>query len=213
MTNLGAAVVRGLAIAAILVAGGVVASAVGLPASNGARCSGGKRDADADRPRRRGPRGVDRGRHLRRRRAGSMALGLPVADGVALLVGNAVEAYGAAPPLIAAGRTARFAVTAAAGHRVRQAFATVLGGTVLANADPKIIGAAQAVAAGAVLAVVSLAIVPHAFETVSRRSAVATVAASSPARRSAETTFHRRCRNERRRPATAMPMEVERCPR
>jgi membrane associated rhomboid family serine protease len=57
------------------------------------------------------------------------------------------------------------------------AFATVLGGTVLADADPKIIGAAPAAgAAGAVLGVVSIAIVLHAFETVSRRAASATVA-------------------------------------
>jgi zinc transporter ZupT len=56
------------------------------------------------------------------------------------------------------------------------AFATVLGGTVLADADAQIIGAARAVAAGAVLAVVSIAIVPHAFEAVSRQVALATVA-------------------------------------
>jgi ZIP family zinc transporter len=113
----------------------------------------------------------------------SMALGLTIADGevgvallVGILVGNVVEAYGAAQPIIAAGRTARFAITLLLAIGFALAFATVLGGTVLADADPKIIGTAQAIAAGAVLAVVSIAIVPHAFETVSRQVASATVA-------------------------------------
>jgi zinc transporter ZupT len=44
----------------------------------------------------------------------------------------------------------------------------VLGGTALADASGEVVGTAQAVAAGAVLAVVSVAIVPHAFEEVSR---------------------------------------------
>jgi hypothetical protein len=51
----------------------------------------------------------------------------------------------------------------------------VLGGTVLADARGELVGTAQAVAAGAVLAVVSIAIVPHAFATVSRQVASATV--------------------------------------
>lgn len=113
----------------------------------------------------------------------SMALGLTLADGelgvallVGILVGNGVEAYGAAQPIIASGRTARFAITLVLAIGLALAFATVLGGTVLAGADPRIIGAAQAVAAGAVLAVVSIAIVPHAFQTVSRQVASATVA-------------------------------------
>jgi hypothetical protein len=45
---------------------------------------------------------------------------------------------------------------------------TVLGGTVLADADPTIVGTAQAVASGAVLAVISVAIIPHVFSEVSR---------------------------------------------
>jgi zinc transporter ZupT len=38
------------------------------------------------------------------------------------------------------------------------------------------VGTAQAVAAGAVLAVVTIAVIPHAFDEVSRRVATATVA-------------------------------------
>jgi hypothetical protein len=53
--------------------------------------------------------------------------------------------------------------------------AVLLGGTVLADASPELVGVAQAVAAGAVLAVVSIAIVPHAFAEVSRLVATATV--------------------------------------
>jgi zinc transporter ZupT len=56
------------------------------------------------------------------------------------------------------------------------AFATVLGGTVLADASPNLVGTAQAVAAGAVLAVISIAVIPHAFEEVSSVVATATVA-------------------------------------
>jgi hypothetical protein len=60
-----------------------------------------------------------------------MALGLTVADGevgVALLVGSVVEAYGAAQPLIAAGRTARLAMTLLLAIGFARAFAAVLGG-------------------------------------------------------------------------------------
>lgn len=113
----------------------------------------------------------------------SIALGLTIAEGgigVALLagvlVGNVVEAYGAAQPIIAGGHTRRFAVTLLTAIGLALAFATVLGGTVLAEASAGLIGTAQAVAAGAVLAVVSIAIVPHAFSEVNRVVASATVA-------------------------------------
>ena len=55
------------------------------------------------------------------------------------------------------------------------ALATVVGGTVLADASPELIGTAQAMAAGAVLAVVAIAIIPHAFDEVSSLVAIATV--------------------------------------
>ncbi len=113
----------------------------------------------------------------------SVALGLTIAEdelGVALLagvlVGNVVEAYGAAQPIIAGGRSPRFAVGLLGGIGLALALATVLGGTVLADASGELIGTAQGVAAGAVLAVVSIAVIPHAFEEVSRLTAVTTVA-------------------------------------
>jgi zinc transporter, ZIP family len=112
----------------------------------------------------------------------SIALGLTVAEGeigVALLagvlVGNVVEAYGAAQPIIAGGRTRRFAIELLGAIGLALAVAVLLGGTVLADASPELVGVAQAVAAGAVLAVVSIAIVPHAFAEVSRLVATATV--------------------------------------
>jgi hypothetical protein len=46
---------------------------------------------------------------------------------------------------------------------------------LLADASGELVGTAQAVAAGAVMAVVTIAIVPHAFEEVSRMVAAATV--------------------------------------
>jgi ZIP family zinc transporter len=112
----------------------------------------------------------------------SIALGLTVAEGevgVALLagivVGNVVEAYGAAQPILAGGRARRFAISLLGAIGAALAVATIVGGTVLADASPELIGTAQAVAAGAVLAVVSIAIIPHAFEEVSGLVAMATV--------------------------------------
>jgi len=113
----------------------------------------------------------------------SIALGLTVAEGgvgvallAGILIGNVVEAYGAAQPIVAGGRSRRFAVTLLTALGFALAFATVLGGTVLADASPELIGSAQALAAGAVLAVVSIAVIPHAFEEVSSLVATATVA-------------------------------------
>ncbi len=112
----------------------------------------------------------------------SIALGLTVAQGaigfallVGILVGNVVEAYGAAQPIIAGGRSKRFAVGLLGGIGIALAMATVLGGTVLADASPALIGSAQAFAAGAVLAVVSISIIPHAFSEVSGLVAFASV--------------------------------------
>jgi ZIP family zinc transporter len=112
----------------------------------------------------------------------SIALGLTIAEGeiglallVGIVVGNVVEAYGAAQPIAAGGHTRRFAVGLLGGIGLALALATFLGGTVLADASPELIGGAQALAAGAVLAVVSIAIVPHAFEEVSSQVAIATM--------------------------------------
>jgi zinc transporter, ZIP family len=113
----------------------------------------------------------------------SIALGLTIAEGevgVALLagvlIGNLVESYGAAQPIVLGGKSKGFAVGLLATIGLALAIATVLGGTVFADASDDFIGTAQAVAAGAVLAVVSIAVIPHAFKEVSRMVAVATVA-------------------------------------
>jgi zinc transporter, ZIP family len=112
----------------------------------------------------------------------SIALGLTVAAGqvgVALLagvlIGNVVEAYGAAQPIIAAGHSRGVAVALLAGIGLALAGATVLGGTVLADASPALIGGAEALASGAVLAVVSVSIIPYAFSEVSSMVAAAAV--------------------------------------
>jgi zinc transporter, ZIP family len=78
-------------------------------------------------------------------------------------------------PIIASGHSKRFAVGLIAGIGLALAGATVLGGTLLADASPTLVGGAQAVAAGGVLAVVSISIVPHAFAEVSRLVAFAVV--------------------------------------
>jgi zinc transporter, ZIP family len=112
----------------------------------------------------------------------SVALGLTIAEGeiglallVGVIVGNVVEAYGAAQPIVAGGHPRRFAVCLLGGIGLALAVATVLGGTVLTDAPSELIGGAQALAAGAVLAVVSISIIPHAFEEVSSRVATAMV--------------------------------------
>jgi ZIP family zinc transporter len=112
----------------------------------------------------------------------SLALGLTIAEGeiglallVGILVGNVVEAYGAAQPIVAGGRSKRFAVTLLSAIGLALAAATALGGTVLSDVSPEVVGTAQATAAGAVLAVVSIAVIPHAFAEASRAVAAATV--------------------------------------
>ena len=111
----------------------------------------------------------------------SIALGLTISEGevgVALLagivIGNVVEAYGAAQPILAAGRSSRFALILLGAIGLALAFATVLGGTVLADASDGLVGTAQAIAAGAVLAVVSIAVIPYAFSKVNTTVATAT---------------------------------------
>lgn len=113
----------------------------------------------------------------------AIALGLTIAEGelgvallVGIVVGNAVEAYGAAQPIIAGGRSRGFAVGLLALIGLALALATVLGGTALADAPAELIGTTQAIAAGAVLAVISIAVIPHAFDQVSSMVATATVA-------------------------------------
>ncbi|HEX2085914.1 MAG TPA: hypothetical protein VHF89_09545 [Solirubrobacteraceae bacterium] len=112
----------------------------------------------------------------------SLALGLTIAEGelglallAGILVGNVVEAYGAAQPIVAGGRSRGFAVGLLGAIGAALLVATVLGATVLADASGEVIGTAQAVAAGAVLAVVSIAVVPHAFDEVKATVAVATI--------------------------------------
>lgn len=113
----------------------------------------------------------------------SIALGLTVAEGelglallVGIVIGNVAESYGATQPIVAGGHPRRFAVLLMGAIAVALAMATVLGGTVLVDANPAVVGTAQAIAAGAVLAVISIAIIPHAFDEVSRLVASATVA-------------------------------------
>jgi ZIP family zinc transporter len=113
----------------------------------------------------------------------SIALGLTIAEGelglallAGIVIGNVVESYGAAQPIIAGGRPPGFAIRVLGGIGVVLALATALGGTVLADASAGFVGTAQAVAAGAVLAVVTIAVIPHAFDEVSRRVATASVA-------------------------------------
>lgn len=93
-----------------------------------------------------------------------------------VLVGNLVEAYGAAQPIIAGGHSRRFAVALLGAIGVMLTLATVLGATAMGDVGDPVIGSAQALAAGAVLAVISISIIPHAFEEVSSLVALAAAA-------------------------------------
>jgi ZIP family zinc transporter len=111
----------------------------------------------------------------------SIALGLTIREGevglallAGIVIGNVVESYGAAQPILAAGRGSRFALLLLGAIGLALAFATMLGGTVLADAGDELVGTAQAVAAGAVLAVVSIAVIPYAFSKVNTEVATAT---------------------------------------
>lgn len=113
----------------------------------------------------------------------SIALGLMATEGgsglallVAVVVGNLTEAYGAAQPIIAGGHSRSAALRLLSAIGVLLAAATVLGGTAGGAAPDVLIGTAQAVAAGAILAVLSISILPYAFDEASRQVAlVATV--------------------------------------
>jgi ZIP family zinc transporter len=112
----------------------------------------------------------------------SIALGLTIAEGevgiallAGILIGNVVEAYGAAQPILAAGRSKGFVLGLLGAIGLALMLATILGGTVFADASEELVGTAQAIAAGAVLAVISIAVIPYAFAAVSRSVAVATV--------------------------------------
>jgi ZIP family zinc transporter len=111
----------------------------------------------------------------------SIALGLTISEGevglallAGIVIGNIVESYGAAQPILSAGRGSRFVLVLLGALGLALAFATVLGGTVLADASDGLVGTAQAVAAGAVLAVVSIAVIPYAFSKVNTGVAIAT---------------------------------------
>lgn len=110
----------------------------------------------------------------------SIALGLMAAEGgtglallVAVVVGNITESYGAAQPIIAGGHGRRFALVLLSVIGVVLGLATVLGGTVGTAAGATFVGAAQAVAAGAILSVLSISILPYAFDEASRTAALA----------------------------------------
>lgn len=110
----------------------------------------------------------------------SVALGLVVATGeggvallAAVVLGNMTEAYGAAQPLLVGGRSRRFAVGLITGIGLALGLTTVLGGTLLTDAPAAVIGTLQAIAAGAILAVLSISIIPYAFDEVRRPVAVA----------------------------------------
>jgi zinc transporter, ZIP family len=77
--------------------------------------------------------------------------------------------------MIAGGCSKRFTLGLLAGIAAALAVATVLGGALLSEASEALVGGVEAIAAGAVLAVISIWIVPYAFSEVSRLVATVTV--------------------------------------
>ena len=110
------------------------------------------------------------------------ALGLTIAQGeigLALLAGivvsNLTESYGASAFMIGGGRSKWFALAIFGGIAVALLLALVVGSSVLSATSDHVAGFAQALAAGAVIATVSISILPNAFLEVSRFAALATV--------------------------------------
>ena len=101
------------------------------------------------------------------------AIALPLLAGV--LVSNLVESYGASEPMVQAGYSRLYPLTVFAGIALALVGAIVLGATLLVEASDGVIGAAEAVAGGAIFATVLVAVIPHAFAEVSRWAAVAAV--------------------------------------
>lgn len=111
------------------------------------------------------------------------ALGLTIAEGeigLALLTGivvsNLTESYGSSVFIIQGGHSRRLALGIFAAIASALVGALVLGETLLASASDAVVGVSAAVAAGAVLATVSITIIPPAFREVSRFVAIAAVA-------------------------------------
>jgi ZIP family zinc transporter len=111
------------------------------------------------------------------------ALGLTIAEGeigLALLTGivvsNLTESYGASVFIVQGGRSSHLAVGLFAGIAAALIAALLIGVTLLSAASDSVVGLFEAVAAGAVLATVSITIIPPAFREVSRFTAVAGVA-------------------------------------
>jgi zinc transporter, ZIP family len=111
------------------------------------------------------------------------ALGLTIAEGevgLALLTGivvsNLTESYGASVFIVQGGRSRMVALGVFAVIAVSLITALLLGVTLLADASGSVVGFAEALAAGAVLATVSITIIPPAFREVSWFTAIAAVA-------------------------------------
>jgi ZIP family zinc transporter len=110
------------------------------------------------------------------------ALGLTIAEGdiglallAGILVSNLTEAYGSSIFVIQGGRSRRLALGLFAAIAAALVGALVLGATLLAAAGDSVVGFLAAVAGGAVLATVSITIIPPAFREVSRFTAIAAV--------------------------------------
>jgi ZIP family zinc transporter len=111
------------------------------------------------------------------------ALGLTIAEGeigLALLIGiivsNLTESYGASVFIVQGGRSRRLALALFAGIAAALIAALVVGVTLLSKASGSLVGFSEAIAGGAVLATVSITIIPPAFREVSRFTAIAAVA-------------------------------------
>ena len=111
------------------------------------------------------------------------AIGISIAEGrvalpllVAVVVSNLAESYGASEPISEAGYPRRYPILMFGGIALALVIALVAGATLLSDAPNGVIGTAEAVAGGAIFATVLVAIIPHAFASVSRWAAVAAVA-------------------------------------
>jgi len=101
--------------------------------------------------------------------------GVSLATVGAVFLSNVPEGLSSAAGMRKAGRSARYVFGVWGGIAIASALAALLGNVALAGASPEIIAATNAVAAGAILAMLADTMIPEAFESTHELAGLITV--------------------------------------
>lgn len=101
--------------------------------------------------------------------------GVAVTAVIAVFVSNLPEALASASGMRKAGRTPAYVFGVWGGIAIVSGLAAMFGNLAFAGADPALVAAASAVAAGAILAMLADTMIPEAFETVHEYTGLITV--------------------------------------